>query len=819
MTEVVILSWDPGARLLSYVEVRSGSGGQAATLEIPPDDTGQFATELAGRDLLRTAELVIEDGGVLIDAAVSTRAVLCGVKAVGSPHDRQFELRAKGSRAVVARLPAASLGIADPGMASAAETLSYLYVETLTPPGCWVCEGGIDAWLSQKQDERAARELGRDVARADREVAERADRSFINPYTFVPFPARIARCAPPGHDRLGEGRLSGTFTVAWEFTSPFQAPEGASGTTLLRLPGSSVKGAVRSVHEALAGGCLRIFDDKFIPSYRDAATVRPPSWKLALVSEATQDGQPLTVQLCDDVVWVRTGQLQHACGSSLGTGSRITIDPGDVPGSLNSLGRKELGKDAVVHSDGDWVVLVTSPGTRTTRTGAYFLACGRLGQRSAEVSESAWRAFQLAAAGADDLRPEVRAAAGADSREQQPIKRVSFDSRPVGRRRVVTCRLWAGDVIWVRTRTANAAAVVADELSLAAIWRHPGWESDAGRRGDRDDWTAGRRVPDHLVACHDPGSLCPSCQVFGSADPNARGHDDRADQRAYAGHVRFGDACSDQPVELEEILRAPMGAPRPGAGQFYLAYDDTSPAGSRAEKPTREWGSAPDTVARRQLRGRKFYWHADPGRQSPPRHLAREHQKDGRLASRRWIAPPSTRLRQQVTFDNLSTAGLGGLLAAFEPQRVLPEPPGGQLRLHLGGGKPLGLGSCFATVSDLRAWSAESRYGAGPEIPPDRDAYVADFASDCLSEVTATWPALAAVLAEGTVDAARVWYPPGAYWSDQAGSPKKFDEPFAFFAASAGLYLKDKKDRCLIPLPVPGTGDQSLPITTEADIK
>ena len=175
-------------------------------------------------------------------------------------------------------------------------------------------------------------------------------------------------------------------------------------------------------------------------------------------------------------------------------------------------------------------------------------------------------------------------------------------------------------------------------------------------------------------------------------------------------------------------------------------------------------------------------------------------------------------LSQQIAFDNLSPAEFGGLLAAFEPQRVLGASPAGELRLHLGGGKPLGLGSCTASVSGLRAWTAASRYGGGPGVVTDPAACAAEFAADCTDEVKRTWPALAAVLGADSVDPARVWYPPGDYWSDRSGNLKEFDEPFAFFAGTSGMYLKDKPARELRPLPEPGSGDQSLLIIRKADL-
>jgi CRISPR-associated protein (TIGR03986 family) len=403
---------------------------------------------------------------------------------------------------------------------------------------------------------------------------------------------------------------------------------------------------------------------------------------------------------------------------------------------------------------------------------------------------------------------------------------VRFGRREIGHRRVVTGRLWEGDVFWARTRN-DGASVVVDELSLAALWRHPGWDPDQDPVRHPEGWSAGARVPAGLLGCSDPGELCPTCRVFGSADTRVREGAVGARQRAYAGHVRFGDACSDEPVGLQPLQRAPLGAPRPGAGQFYLAYTDDSPA-RKERKPTREWGSDPDAGSRRPLRGRKFYWHADPAQQAIPRHQARSHQMtrpdqtESELVSTRHLAPAGTVLRQRVTFGNLSRAEFGGLLAAFEPHRVLaPAEPPGPLLLHLGGGKPLGLGSCTATVSDLRVWTAASRYGGGPDEPADAGACTAEFTASCSRElIDNVWPSLTAVLARGTVDPAQVWYPPGEYWPDQKADPEAFDKPFAFFTASSGMHIEPPgKQRRLIPLPDPAGGDQSLPIIGKEDLK
>ena len=59
----------------------------------------------------------------------------------------------------------------------------------------------------------------------------------------------------------------------------------------------------------------------------------------------------------------------------------------------------------------------------------------------------------------------------------------------------------------------------------------------------------------------------------------------------------------------------------------------------------------------------------------------------------------------------------------------------------------------------------------------------------------ASWPALAAVLTERGADAPYVWYPPGASWGDLSRDEKTFDEPFAFFTASSGMFLAGSAGR------------------------
>src|SRR5437016_4695857 len=116
---------------------------------------------------------------------------------------------------------------------------------------------------------------------------------FINPYTFMPLPALIGRDRPGGHHCAGDQNVSGGMTVEWRLQTPLLLPHAhpqvRSGRVV--IPGSSVKGAVRSLHEALMGGCLRVVDEDFLPVYRQPAVAKDQNWHLAVVTNTTRQGR------------------------------------------------------------------------------------------------------------------------------------------------------------------------------------------------------------------------------------------------------------------------------------------------------------------------------------------------------------------------------------------------------------------------------------------------------------------------------------------------------------------------------------------------
>ena len=631
---------------------------------------------------------------------------------------------------------------------------------------------------------------------------------FINPYTFVPFPAAINRSAGTGHHRGEEGHVSGRMTVTWTLRTPLLLPAAHQPERDGRvvLPGSAVKGAVRSLHETLMGGCLRVVDEDFVPVYREPAVVKNEDWHLAVVSDATRQGRATRIRLAGETAWVPVGVLGQALGRVPRTGDTVDIEDWAI-GTHEGLGRQEVsGADGVTPGEG-WVLLVGDSGTRLKSKG-FFCAAGRMpdggsDSDSREVPVSAWAEYEQVCEGANDLRlirqkPDAPAYKG--WRTGQVFAKVGWPASGdvVGERRRVTGRLWPGDVVWA---SVSPSSGVVEHLSMAAVWRRPG----EGRLADR--------TPDAVRACRDPSDLCVSCRLFGSADSAEAEPGLEADQRSYAGHLRIGDAVAEG-ITTSRVRLAPLGAPRPGAGQFYLQITRTDPASGETELPSAYWGSEQDRPEFRHVRGRKFYWHGDPAVQRPPRHLARPGQRNEAMTGERDLVPAGTCFRQDITFDNLSRAELGSVLLTLLPRLVLPRTEGRQTAdylLRLGGGKPLGLGSCAVEVAELQWQDVRQRYLGQQAVSQSAEEFFGPVAGDVARlagrPVLRHWPALSRILRADAVDPELIWYPLGGEWADE----RNRDRAFRFFARTNGRHLK-RRTEPIRPLPDPSPGhDQQLP--------
>lgn len=620
---------------------------------------------------------------------------------------------------------------------------------------------------------------------------------FVNPYTFVPLPQKVMRSEPLGHDPGlddAEQRYVGTLEVTWHLHSPLAIPIDEWGTIGgdVRIPGSSVKGAVRSTHEVLFGGCLRQVDLGYRPTYRQLPNMEAlKDWRMAV---ALSDDEVL---LCEKEEPMRRSSIDSTALSDRTDGRAKTGDVIAVSGKWKDKPERRVAQQFQVldrpaapsgyeNLQGRYVLLITKEGARPEKIevkdkitnkpkmvpATWYWSLGKLTRERATISPQAKLDFSWA----------------------------MMEARPDGKRWVDVCRngkklgqalgnehaLEPGSVIWVQTEGSEVSAI-----KLSQFWR------------ERSKGSLDQRIPKANHPCSGEDLLlCPSCSVFGSADTLNDKHvsDERrreGDQRSYAAHVRFGAALGVGLQGGPETL-APLGQPHLGAGLTYLEPTPAPPIPESRDMRQSRWDS--DGNQKRQLRGRKFYWHSNPERQLkhlkrdegvkdvPGRHLKRKHHSD-EMCTKAQLVIAGT-FRQTITFDGLDRFGVASLLAALQPGRLLGE---GEFALHLGRGKPLGLGSVTAEITAARITTVAARYGEKAETPLETFVINPAEVKACCGDLDAVHEGARKVLCLDGLGENwwKVTYPTREAWQ-QFGS-KEFDESFKFFKDFGGPAQSDGK--------------------------
>lgn len=649
---------------------------------------------------------------------------------------------------------------------------------------------------------------------------------FINPFTFIPHAgAPIRNAAPAGHLSLCKGRLTGSLTLRLRARTPVlvggfadatgshDLPRRVDGQVM--LPGAGVHGAVRALHEVLAGGCLRVLNSEYLPVHRQGAFAHVTrNLVMAVVVSVDAEGLPTEVALCTDTVWVAHELLLEGYAeSAFRTGDQISFPERAVEedtAGRRKLRRAEPGRRGIEPQElvrtgrlgaaapGARVLMVTDTRPRTGQQ-AWF-AAAQVGADRWAVTAAARNGLKAALQGVDDRRPAherddptgVPAAgpapvAGAEESPRfvsvhwPPARERGARPGPVvGERLLVTGRLHVGQPVWVKTGRTETGTAAITEVRLSQIWRKQGEHS------------VGERVHGG-GPCRDLANdkLCQSCRIFGSVDPTGREDDEQSRQLSYRGHVRFEDAVAADEVSPLSWDLAPLASPKPSAGQFYLDNAGLAGGGRAAahgKDPLADWGSDADTGAEpRTIRGRKLYWRTEPpvasGERVRTRGHRRGHHTDEMGARTVQLVPPGTEFTTTVTFENLTTIEVGSLVAAITPTSIWP---GTDVVISVGGGKPFGFGSMSSTVEAFEIQSAAMRYlGEDGDVPTLEDC-VATFIQNADTvagpAVTAQWPALRNALTLGFVQDDLVWYPPG---EGVRGTPE-YDRGFDFWKHSNG---------------------------------
>lgn len=531
---------------------------------------------------------------------------------------------------------------------------------------------------------------------------------FVNPYTFIPLPDPAPpRGRPTGHEQLtyrsGRLRIALRAESALIIRDRDQTDHVPTTRNKVVFHGSALHGAVRSLHETLSGGCLRVIDPDYVPGYRQEVQAGLDNLSMAIVSGVDANGAATQVRLCESETWVDAAAMERELGQvnagehvyirqdllldqSRWRRDRYEIHAALVRGQQGWISRS----DSPVMAAAPLVVFITDTAARPAGHGHYWCV-GMLTDDYANVTERARQGFAAAVAGTNDVR---EAANGAGGELQADVRR---NNTTFGRRFTSRTRLEVGQPVWVRLGEGSQAKAV-DEIRLAKIWREPG-------QGPLKN-----RVDPAFLPCKDPADLCPSCQIFGSAEerPPGKQETDESVQLSYAGHVSIGDALSSRPapevIGATETI-APLMGPHPGSGHFYLE----PPADPGYRNPT-TWGAPADRGTPRRIRGRKFYWASQAANGRSSRAVPRGQQNTQR-AIRIKPVKAGTEFVVEVQFENLTDEQLGGLAVAFKPDLLFPDAV-----LSIGGGKPFGFGAVSARLEVVDVHGPAQRYGDAEQL-------------------------------------------------------------------------------------------------------
>jgi CRISPR-associated protein (TIGR03986 family) len=616
---------------------------------------------------------------------------------------------------------------------------------------------------------------------------------FINPYNFVRFPASSSKgsfkVADIDHSRfdpeLLSGRIEVTLTTLTPLLSPApgRRPEGSAQRPrdagnwdrigFLRDPegrgvllGSSFRGAVRSVAEVLAAGCVSqtgLLEEPWsTPSWRP---VRPSEAGILQKREILPVEPVLVPKNSPPNGWTsdswRDGQVVWFKCKDMARRFRAggTPRPGETAGSAVQAGGtwqfhaggksyeflyppSEPGNGVATVAPVATDIAAKEPTEGVWRRGILHLTdepeSGKKYQRifpldseltplpvPPEVLKDSDSANQDAIEEARDAKPKTISWGGAD------IQVMKYES-------LVEEHARGGAIpVWFREDATGTVRSV----GRVALYR------------ERHGQSPGDLLCKAGFTPCPPGSdtVCWSCAVFGR-------HLARQAEnvKAFRSRVRFGELRTPEPLTDTDtfvVRRGAMGEPHPSCDIFYVTDEQ-------------DWGhecslDGKGEAERAVLRGRKFYWHqpeahAEPeGAQAPERWPLQVQSglvvdDDAlpyarRLAHRRKpdtfdqftpgveVLRPGRKLCGEVRFWNLRPEDLGLLLASLDPRLL----GGDGKALKVGGGKPLGLGSVRADLEvflvDRKVrYSSLDQLGEAAATEDDLKGFVRDFAREAL---------------------------------------------------------------------------------------
>lgn len=565
---------------------------------------------------------------------------------------------------------------------------------------------------------------------------------FINPYHFVPIGSAPVRAAVSDY----QGSLTGRIDCVMTLKSPLAMPDHNEGEKHIfsdrqnrsyehyfypfyrilekpAIPGSEVRGMVRSVYEAMTNSCLGVFDNSEL-SGRNVTTkmegallykdVEKDSWWLKMatlyvvntfIPVNRQEGeQPDRYSIDYSRQELVAGRMRYR------TGDKVRFEPSQKPYKTSrNYNTTMFFANKLGSGDKEGYLLIGERGLPNNRHNSHiFVPSGEIIEISEETVENLRTVLELYNTEELNKALHMRNPRG----EVQHSGYKNYTIRSDGRMTPVFFSK-LGDHYYL------SPSMKSREVYYRRLHEIAGDYVPCGARstGDEKPETEGE------------DRLCPACAIFGTVQDKKGipGNKRNILQRSYGSHLRFSDAmwCADtEPKWLErdgstQITLPELAGPKITSNEFYNHL-------TRKTESDRIWNVDYKTVNPNQqktlepseikLNGRKFYWHQPLFIKSPKQTENLRPRVDsitGRMETKRNITTEilsGGKFAFTVYFECLKEKEIRRLLWALSPREGNRE-----LCHKIGFAKPLGLGSVRIDVTKVQTRAFDGQCYASEE--------------------------------------------------------------------------------------------------------
>lgn len=527
----------------------------------------------------------------------------------------------------------------------------------------------------------------------------RSKELFVNPYNFVP--VDIKNTKREDITRAGVESMSGYLDCRVICRTPLAIPDVSKAKEIAPehnrypfyttdgvhpvIPGSSLRGVIRSAYETLTDSCFGTMQKDTRITVRSNKPFAPgllvregDVWKLYQAERRLIVTDRRFYETHPDLS--RAGvNLYQRCESEYKTGQMVTF-------CIAAKGREPMGYYKNRRCIGQYVNLVENeaPGARVG-----YICIGEKAPR---------RHFQSVF----EKGEAVRSAAKEDIEQLEAVLNVYRDNK-INRMNTKEHTWYSG---YEKAKKAGVIPVYYNldheklYMTFAALGRKAYYETLNEKSGEKSH-----------QKCDSRTNLCPACALFGTTEGEKLG-----------SRVRFTDAeCMNYSENsiLKNITFEELGSPRISYLPFYLR----SGRGEKKEK-IEDYVKGYDHSTL-EIRGRKYYWHFQPQMNRQVRKTKRNATFD--------VLKGGTEFRFRIYFDQITERQLELLAASVH---LNENDSKGHYCHKIGHGKPLGYGSVKIVVEKccLREFSVSRDDGPGGWRETERQVPCSKDCCECKKE-------------------------------------------------------------------------------------